>query len=240
MLLPTTERGGITLAVATAGDGDRPSAYRDLFTDGATALSNPKFLDKLRDDTAAALAAVAGDAAAEAAVKKAARVEVMNFLDTVKAMFLHEDVLAETDPSLAPIALTADDPRFLGGGGVFSTPSAAEGNFGDFAIRTSAVFREAEGLRGDGEGSVDAGLAAAFPELYRLIYPDGEVQWTDDTRADVITRDAAAVRYYDSEFNPSYALIYDAYIGAGGTSLKDAATGAITDILKGEAEKNAL
>lgn len=209
-VLPESERGSAILGVA-AHFGNHNGVFDRFFFAGNDRPN--KFLNRLRIAYQSETTPIPGEPELNpvelAAIDARYREQVLNFLDYTKVFLLYDEVLKRnghsdgTQPSSLAFnvsdprfAVTDDLPAYYGEGG--GTNRVIRPDLLDNAtVRGSAIYQTIAAMRA-GNGYVsDADLVLAFPDLSRVLYPQGSVYWADiDTplyraiQEDVLTRDA--------------------------------------------------
>ena len=219
VLHPESERGNLVLGAASHL-GNHFGAFDGLFydTDDSDDKTSNLYLNRLerdrQDDLDAANIELADDPEALAArlaqIDFGYRIEVRNFLDYAKVLFLHDDVLDELGfGDLESLVLNTADARYTRGEDVLArigelaalmAPGGSGPGLFDYdAVKANALFQRIEELRGSGPNAIDdpidAILADEIPALSRLFYPGGTIVWDEDTRADILGRDALTNGY---------------------------------------------
>jgi len=193
VVLPESERGSAILGVA-AHYGFHNGAFNRFFF--ANDELSGKFLDRLK-----------AKVESPSADLPALRIELLNFLDFTKVLFLYDELQTGRDHPTATgprsLEFNSADPRFAvrddvaqyyegGGAGLIQ-----QDLLDDAAVRAHPVFTAIARARANGATINDVWLVNRFPELSRMLYPDGKIVWATGDRdkyqgiqADILAREA--------------------------------------------------
>jgi uncharacterized membrane protein YgcG len=215
VLLPESERGNAVLGAANH-IGNHFGAFDRLFYDVNSTNDAPSnlFLNKVerdrRDERNAATLAFSENPPALAIklaeIDRDYRIQVRNFLDFAKILFLHDDILDGLGfGDQECLVLNTADARFVGRDAVLARfeelatfngggQSTGLGVFDFGEVTTNPFFLWIKGLRGEGvtatDDTIDDVLLREKADLGRILYPSGAVGWTVEVRADILGRDA--------------------------------------------------
>lgn len=201
--LPETTRGGATLGVAVHS-GEQVRAFNRLFYDvGAAATTSNKYLNFIERELTAdlqtkKLTLVDLATPAGAVIRENYAVKVANFLDFAKILFMNQGSLDTLGFSgLQSLAMNASDWRYATAEAVTNRLNQlnAAGLLDYANVIGNGLFQKIASLRGAAAVDIDASLIAAFPELARLIYPNGNILWSASMRAEIILRQLVSSAY---------------------------------------------
>jgi len=195
VLLPQSARGGAVLEAAVHRSNHVPE-LNSLFYDADpdTKGTSNRWMNALerslrRDLQRAGLAIEDLGTPAAAEIAEAYRIKTRNFLDYTKTLFLHQDILDKLGYSgLKSLALNGQDVRFASNADVAAyLQGLADQGLLDFqTVENNGLFKRISELRAaaGGDVSIDELLINEWPDLSRIIYPNGEVRWTPEIEAD--------------------------------------------------------
>ncbi|WP_161831441.1 hypothetical protein, partial [Pseudovibrio sp. POLY-S9] len=198
VLLPGSNTANTSYASSILGvaahSGKHSPTFDAMFFDPNAKLSeSTKYFNVLRDQIRSGELSPAE-----------ARSSYKNFTDFVKVQFLQQDVLDGFSPEftdvdsgggLYSLGLNSADPRWDSKDQVSSYLKSIEANFEYDAVVDHPLYSKISAVRiGDadinGQTFIDE-----FPETSRIFYPDGEIRWSNDVRADILARELTAVKF---------------------------------------------
>lgn len=200
VLLPEASRGGAILGSAVHYL-EHVEEFNTLFYDAdpATNASSTKWLNALEQDLTVDLAGNGFDISSldatdpeVQAILKEYRIKARNFLDYSKVLFLHQDNLDKLEiEGLKSLVLNRSDIRYSDDFEVsrYLQDLEAQGLLDFDNVENNQLYRKIADYRAslpDADVSIDSWLVTEIPETSRIIYPDGEVKWSDNVRADVM------------------------------------------------------
>ncbi len=210
VLLPESARGNLVLGAANHignhfGAFDRlfylphqPGVNDQEFNDSSLYLN---IIEQNRDLALEGL--IAGSPEWEA-VNLDYRIQIRNFLDFAKLLFLHDDVLDDLGyGDQESLVLNTADARYANQAAVLARfdelattiygEGTSPGVFDYVAVTENSLFQAIEALRGTNgnalDTEIDDAIVALIPDAARIIYPDGNVEWSPEVRADILLRD---------------------------------------------------